>query len=140
MQGEEDFTNSYVDLSMCTREDLLKIENYVPEEKFNGVVIVPTDRAHSSGWRSMKYILVNGERIVGSLGGSSDLLHINGVGGYGLDFDTSIKTGKVDRVAYKIDCLNKSGCLRLFADHWLTLGDDYIGMGEFKIYAGDRIR
>lgn len=140
MQVKEDFTNLYVDPSMCTRKDLLKIDNYTPEERFNGVIIVPTYKKHSSGWRSMKYIFVNGERIVGALGGGSDVLHINGIGGYGLDFDTSIKTGTVKRVAYKIDCVNKSGCIRLFADHWLTLGDGYHGTSDFMIYAGDRIR
>lgn len=52
-------------VSICTRKELLGMENYLPEEKFNGVVIVPMSRTHMSGWRAMKYILVNGERIVG---------------------------------------------------------------------------
>lgn len=130
----------YVNLSLCTKKELLEMENYLPEEKFNGVVIVPMSKTHMSGWGAMKYVLVNGERIVGVLGGGSDVLHINGIGGYGLDFDTSIKTGKVDRVAYKIDCLRKSGCVRLFADHWLTLRDGYYGTSDFMIYAGERIK
>ena len=141
-KDEQTTATKYINLEQCTKKDLLEIENYAPEEKFNGVVIVPTNNTHSSGWRSMKYILVNGERIVGSLGGGSDVLHINGIGGfgYGADLDDSIKSGTVKRVAYKIDCLNKSGCLRLFADHWLTLGDDYLGTSDFMVYAGDRIK
>lgn len=127
-------------VSFCTKKELLEMENYYPDEKFNGVVIVPMNKTHMSGWRAMKYVLVNGEKIVGVLGGGSDVLHINGIGGYGLDFDNSIKTGTVKRVAYKIDCLRKSGCVRLFADHWLTLGNGYYGTSDFMIYAGERIK
>lgn len=132
--------NEYIDLELATRKDLLAIKNDLPDDKFNGIVIVPTNKKHPSGWRSMKYILVNVTTIVGALGGGSDVLHINGIGGYGLNFDEAIKTQKVERVAWKIDCLNKSGCLRLFADHWLTLGDGYHGTSDFMIYAGDRIK
>lgn len=132
--------NEYNNVSLLAKKDLAEMANYTPEEKFNGVVIVPLNKRHSSGFRAMKYILVNGERIVGVLGGESDILHINGIGGYGLDFDNSIKTGMVKRVGYSIDCLYRNGCIRLFSDHWLTLGNGYCNTSDFMIYAEERIK
>ena len=129
------------DLSLYTKKEFLEMENYVPKEKFNGVVIVPTNEIHPSGWRSMKYILVNRDTIVGVLGGGSDVIHINGIGGFGLDYEKTMRDGdKVDRVDWRIDCLDKSRCVRLFADHYLTLGDFYVGTSDFMIYVGDRIK
>ena len=50
-------------------------------KKFRNIIIIPTDEIHDSGFRCMKYILLNfaeygGYEVVGVVGGYSDVLHL----------------------------------------------------------------
>ena len=119
---------------LCTLEQFRSMENFAPKEPFSSVIIVPMNETHDSGYMCMKYILAVGSRIVGVLGGSSDILHINGIGGYGMTdtFEEVMRTQKVDRVDWRIDCLLFSNCIRLFSDR-LCVTDRFFG-SDFSIY------
>lgn len=116
-----------------TKSDFLKMENFLPKKPFNEVVIVPTRKMHESGYESMKFILASGSEIVGVVSGWSDVMHLNGIGGYGRDITTALKTRKVDLVGWRIDCLHKSHCVRLFTDKQLELDEGFIG-SDFIFY------
>ena len=103
-----------------TKEEYLALENKEPNGYFSQVIIVPTDKIHDSGYRCMKYILCEKNEIVGVIGGWSDVLHLNGIGGYGRNFNETIDTKKTDVIDWKIDCLPISGCLHLFANRKLS--------------------
>ena len=112
-----------------TKKELLEIENFMPTVDFNAIVIVPTKYKHDSGYRCMKFILCDGLKIVGAVSGCSDVVHINGIGGYGLSFD-----GQIKGYDWSIDCLFKSSCVRLFSSEKLTLGDYSIPFSSFEFY------
>ena len=45
-------------------------------KKYDNFIIVPTCEMHDSGFRCMKYILLNGLNVVGVVGGYSDVIHL----------------------------------------------------------------
>lgn len=102
------------EINNMTLEELRAIELFGEAAKFNAVVIVPMPDIHDSGYRCMKFILMNRGEVVGCVSGWSDVLHINGIGGYGLNWEETMKTGMTKVVDWSIDCLPESGCLRLF--------------------------
>ena len=114
-----------------TREELLAIDNFGEKVKFTGIVIVPTDEIHDSGYRCMKFILTDHMEIVGAVSGWSDVIHLNGIGGYGKEIFRM--DGLAKRIDWRIDCLAKSGCIRLFTKVQLVT-EDFIG-SDFIIYA-----
>ena len=129
-----------ININECTREYFVNLNYFKPIDNFNGVVIVPSDDIHDSGYRCMKFVLTNHGRVVGCVGGGSDVIHLNGIGGYGkyVDYEKVIKTGMVKRVDWSIDCL-PCGLLRLFCSSNLSI-DDFI-CSDFCLYVnkeGDR--
>lgn len=133
---EEDRMNTFV--MDCTLEDLRKIENFVPEKPFNAFVIVPTGDLHESGWGCMKFIFLRDREIIGAASGWSDVINLNGIGGYGLNYEESMRTQKVDRVSWSIDILPNSGCVRVFSDsHYLEY--DHLICSSFQIYTKEKI-
>ena len=119
-------------LSEYTREEFLAMENFGEDQKFTGIIIVPTDDLHDSGYRTMKFILTKRGSIVGAVSGWSDVVHINGIGGYGRNWEHTMTTQMVPRTAWSIDCLPVSGCVRLFTDK-LCRAEDFIG-SDFVFY------
>ena len=97
-----------------TLSEFRSMENFGQDAEFTSLVIVPMDELHDSGFRAMKFILCRDMEIVGVVGGWSDVVHIDGIGGYGLNWNESLKTGMKKVVGWSIDCLPTSGCLRLF--------------------------
>lgn len=100
--------------------------------EFYSLVIIPMDYAHDSGWMCMDFVAVNknGEPIC-KLSGRSDVLNLDGIGGYG---DWRIADGFprfVEPKGWSIDCL-PCGYLRLFARGPMTLG---ARLSNFEIYA-----
>jgi len=69
---------------------------------FDSLVILPTRRKHDSGYRMMDFVAVKNNKPICRLSGCSDVVHIGGLIGEGLNSNWSI------------DCLSKSGLLRLF--------------------------
>ena len=105
-------------------------------DTFTGFVIVPTGELHDSGFGCMKFVLTRHNEIVGAVGGGCDVVHLNGIGGYGLDWQKSLTDRRVPRIDWSIDLLPKSGCLRVFSSHRLTLQDALI-CSDFEVYDGD---
>ena len=120
-----------------TREEFLAIENHDPVGPFRDVIIVPTDDIHDSGFRCMKFIFVRQGAIVGAVSGCSDVLHLNGIGGYGKhgEFLETLASGMTKRIGWKIDCLPKSNCIRLMCDH--NLSADYMAVSDYSIFVED---
>lgn len=91
----------------CTKEDFLEMDWFYSGDRFNGVIMVPTENLHDSGVISMKLILCDGNNIVGVTGGKDVIQMFFG--------------GHADLL---IDCLPKSGCIRAFCDHELKRRHD----------------
>lgn len=117
-----------------TKKDFQAIENSSPTKPFSGFVIVPTGKKHDSGYGCMKFVLTSGDEIVGCVGGYSDVVHLNGIGGYGTDWERALATGYVPVTDWNIDLLPKSKCVRVFSHKGMTLPEDaWIG-SDFEVY------
>ena len=117
-------------------KEFKELEYFKPSEAFNGCVIIPTGEKHHSGYMCMKFALMHNDRVVGCVGGYCDIVHINGIGGYGMyttdNYLMRVKSRRVPLVAWCIDCL-PNGLLRLFSDRGLTIDD--IICSDFQLYA-----
>lgn len=96
-----------------TLEEYKAMGNFGEDSEFNSIIIVPTDEIHDSGFRCMKFILLDNMTIVGVVGGWSDVIHPNGIGNYGLNWKEYYGTRKVPYIGISMDCLKTSGCIRL---------------------------
>lgn len=114
-----------------TYKEFLKMKYFQNKNEFTSFVIVPTKEIHYSGYRCMKFILIDEEKIVGVVGGYSDVIHFNGIGGKGKFLEDAPNP---KGYAYKIDCLPKSGCLRVFIGKKVKMEvDDFIA-SDFLFY------
>jgi len=111
--------------------------------EFNSLVILPTRHKHDSGYRCMDFAACrrnDGGEIEPfcRLSGYSDVLHLGGIGGYGDDWLE--RYGHVPRltppVAWSMDCLPKSGLLRLFVPQHNLRAD--VAVSSFEVYAVPR--
>lgn len=125
-------------IKSMTLEDLLA----VPYSKtlgeigpFKGFIIVPTGDLHDSGFGCMKFVLTLNDDIVGAVGGGCDVVHLNGIGGYGFDWQKSLTDRMVPVIDWSIDLLPKSGCLRVFSSHKLMIQNQFI-CSDFEVYDG----
>ena len=122
-----------MDIFNMTKEDFEK----VPERggwsrdigKFDSLVIIPQDYPHDSGWMCMDFVAVSkeGEPIC-KLSGCSDVLNLDGIGGYGRD---DFMFNHIKPKGWCIDCL-PCGYLRLFSNSVLTVGP---ALSNFAVYA-----
>ena len=111
----------------ATREEFLNLEYKRPEKTFDGFVIIPTGELHDRGYMCMKFALTNHDEVVGCVGGGSDVIHLNGIGGYGKNYGDIPK-----RQDWSIDCL-ENGLLRVFSfTHDLEI--DRIICSDFCVY------
>ena len=125
------------DVFGMTKKELLAIEERKPTSTFNAFVIVPTGERHDSGYECMKFILTDRREIVGAVGGSSDVVHLNGIGGYGENWAQTFDRGVAPIVDWSIDLLPKSHCVRVFCSRELYLKDGFI-CSDFEVYARER--
>lgn len=115
----------------ATKEEFLNLEYKRPEGPFDGFVIIPTGELHDSGFMCMKFALTYHYEVVGCVGGGSDVIDLNGIGGYGKDFNKA-----PIRQDWSIDCL-KNGLLRVFSQsHNLELPE--FVLSDFEIYIGGK--
>lgn len=117
----------------------------LPERKWNEdigefdcMVIMPTKHIHSSGFRQMDFVAVKDMVPICKLSGCSDIIHIEGIGGYGKDwlekFGTIPESSEIK--SWNIDCLRKSGLLVIFCyNRTLTAGN---ALSSFEIYSNSR--
>lgn len=112
-------------------EDFKKLEFQRPTGHFDSFIIIPTGEMHDSGYGCMKFALFNGEKYVGCVGGGSDVIHFNGIGGYGRSW---IKMPKeVPVVDFCMD-LFPNGLFRVFSSKCYLFIDSVI-CSDFNIYA-----
>ena len=118
-----------------TKEDFDKVPKRVGFSKdigeFSALVIIPQDYAHDSGFMCMDFVAVSkeGEPIC-RLSGFSDVLNIDGIGGYG-NWRGGELPSRIEPKGWSIDCL-PCGYLRLFSRSTLTAGPT---LSSLEIYA-----
>ena len=125
------------ELNEMTRKDF----DTLPERKCNevlegcdSIVIIPSRKKHDSGYACFGYIAVKGDTAWKCGGG--DVIHIDGIGGYGKDWVTrNIGVPRmVDVKGWNIDCLMKSGYLRIWSSTGkITCDPDLSSMEIFSI-------
>ena len=134
-----------LDFMTATLEELQNVPFYFePGMVFDRLIIVPQQEIHDSGYAMMSYILTRKAEIVGKIGTSSDVLHLDGIGGYG-EWDPS--KGAPPRTApiraWSIDCLPGSKCVSLFCGYnEMKLEDSFDGIGnclsDISVYGRDK--
>lgn len=107
------------DMNEWTRKDFEKL----PHRKygqdigaFNSMVILPSRRLHDSGYRCLDFVACKGGAPFMRLSGCSDVIHIEGIGGYGkrkMILNEPLPR-MIPPVGWNIDCLKKSGLLRIW--------------------------
>ena len=101
----------------------------------DSIVIIPgrSRDLHDSGYRAMDFAAVKDGKAFCLLAGGSDVIHIDGIGGFGDNWLNKYKT--VPRLippsGWSIDCLPKSGLLRMFCDGKIRVG---AALSSFEIY------
>lgn len=83
------------------------VDGFIDSIAFREIIIVPTNEIHDSGFRCMKYVLINHEpefdSVVGVIGGYSDVFHL-----------WTLNNSEISYV--NIDCLPESNCIRVMFD------------------------
>lgn len=121
-----------------TKEDFNKVPVYdgtnADLNDFRSLVIIPTGDLHDSGFMCMEYCMVNQElEPLARVSGVSDVLHLDGIGGYG-DWDPSKGAPKlIVPKGWNIDCL-PCGYLRLFSRNGMFFNSKFFG-SSVEVYA-----
>lgn len=105
--------------------------------EFNSMIILPgrAKDLHDSNYRCMDFVAVRMGKPICKLSGCSDVIHVDGIGGYGDEwlrkYGTVPKT--IPPSGWSIDCLKKSGLLHM----WPNSGRMKSGraLSSFEIYA-----
>lgn len=114
--------------------------------EFRSFVIIPvynedgTIDLHDSGWGCMEFCLINQHNEpIGKIGGGSDVVNLDGIGGYG---DNWLKFAGVPRIipvhGWSIDLL-PCGYLNVWTKRTLYLRDRII-CSNFEVFSEDEIR
>lgn len=120
-------------------ESLPRPNSYANEDvgEVDSLVIIPTRYTHDSGYRCMQFATIQNGVPTYLISGCSDVIHISGIGGYNHNHSQSmneyskrITSGMTPSVAWKIDCLPKSGLLRLFCNKKMYIG---ASVSDFEI-------
>lgn len=119
-----------------TKEDFTKIpfrNDSTDLSDFYSAVIIPTEDMHDSGFMCMDFVAINSKREpICRLSGCSDVLDLDGIGGYGEHRDfTSVK---IEIKGWKIDCI-PCGYLRILAKNGYKLKADYFAGSNYSLYA-----
>jgi hypothetical protein len=123
-----------LNIMKMTRKQFLELPRRKWDEdigKFNCLVILPGTTRHDSGFRCMSFVACNFKHPICILGGCSDVVHIDGIGGYGKWEGGAISKNVLVK-GWSIDCLPVSGLLRLFSNGELTVGVD---LSSFEVYS-----
>ena len=90
--------------------DELKHRDWDEDVICDSIIILPgrSRDLHDSGYRCMDFVAVKNDEPICLLAGGSDVIHIDGIGG------ADLRKGSFGDGAWSIDCLPKSGLLRLW--------------------------
>lgn len=97
--------------------------------KFDSIIIIPTTHKHDSGYRCMEYCAIKNDEPIGIFGGYSDVMHLDGIGGYG-QWTQTIPT-KFDKKPWSIDCL-PCGYLHLWCNGYSLVASGCLS--DFELY------
>jgi hypothetical protein len=93
---------------------------------------------HDSGYRCMDFVASKGNKPICRLSGCSDVIHFDGIGGYG--YNWLEKHGTVPKLVvpsgWTIDCLLNSGLLRVFCNGEIKATNR--ALSSFEIYQIER--
>ena len=114
--------------------------------EFSSFVIIPVENEdgtidlHDSGYGCMEFCLVDGgNNPICRVGGGTDVVNIDGIGGYGAD---RLSKGHVPRLipvhGWSIDLL-PCGYFRMFTKRVLFLRDGFVG-SNFEVFSEDMPR
>ena len=100
------------------------------------LVIIPTRHTHDSGYRCMKFAVIQNGIPTYLVSGCSDVIHLGGIGGYNKciannSYINRVKNKQVPVCSWSIDCLPTSGLLRIFCDKKMYLG---ASLSSFEIF------
>ncbi len=111
------------------RKYLSKIFKWIAEPN-----IYDINGLHDSGFRLMNFVAVLKDKPFIKLSGCSDVIHINGIGGLGENWVQKYGSvpNLIEPISWSIDCLPKSGLLRIFADRKITVGD---ALSSFEVFS-----
>jgi hypothetical protein len=130
-----------MDINKMTRKQF----NDLPDREWNedigtfdSMVLIPLRRLHDSGYRLMDFVAVrNGEPLC-KLSGCSDVIHFDGIGGYGDNWFKKYGTVPQSLPArdWNIDCLKVSGYLRIFSQRYNLKAAP--ALSSFEFYAVEK--
>lgn len=100
------------------------------------LVIIPTRHTHDSGYRCMKFAVIQNGIPTYLVSGCSDVIHLGGIGGYNKciannSYINRVENKQVPVCSWSIDCLPTSGLLRIFCDKKMYLG---ASLSSFEIF------
>lgn len=123
-------------ISEMTRADFNAVpmrDNWQAEIRCDSLVILPLRTKHDSGYRCMDFVACAKNEPICRLSGCSDVIHFEGIGGYGYRwlqrfgrYPDTIRPSD-----WNIDCLPKSGLLRIWSRHGLICG---VAVSSFELY------
>ena len=125
-----------MDILEMTRKDFESLQHRGRNEdigKFDCLVILPSRGIHDSGYRLLDFVACNNNHPICRMSGRSDVIHFNGIGGFGYKWFEKYGTcpETIEPIAWNIDCLPKSGLLRIFTYDKLVAG---ASLSSFEIY------
>jgi hypothetical protein len=126
-----------IDFMKAKKTDFKKLpridELKVTEREFDSLIIIPERYKHDSGYLCMSVVGCKGSKAVCIMGGGSDVIHFDGIGGYG-NWCKGVGSKIPDKIppkAWSIDCI-PCGYLRIFAYGNISIGSCF---SSFEIYA-----
>lgn len=122
--------------NFSSRKEFYELKPFEPKEPFNGFIVIPEmgDELHDSGYRFLKIALTNHGRVVGCVEGCTDVIHLNGIGGYGKyndKYEDRVRTRTAPVIDWSID-VAPNGLVRVFCTKELEL--DSFPLSDLPIY------
>jgi len=132
MKGTTDQTKSANEMSRAELLAATPRQNWNEEVVCRSLVLVPTGRTHDSGFGAMEFVALDADlQPICRMSGCSDVVQIDGIGGYG---EWNASGGLPDAVpphGWSIDCLRKSRLLRIFCNGPIKCGPS---LSSFEVY------
>ena len=103
----------------------------------DSLIVLPTRRTHDSGYRCMRFVTIQNGIPTYVISGCSDVIHLGGIGGLNVKpFNSSthryrLASQKTPSIDWSIDCLPKSGLLRIFCGKKLIVG---ASLSSFELF------
>ena len=133
-----------MDINKMSKSDFLSIRRREWNEEvgeFDYLVIIPGNSRdlHDSGYRHITYCLCKGNEPICLTSGGSDVIHLDGIGGYGQRPHNYVAglPHMIPPSGWNMDCLPKTGYLCLWANSKLVCDAD---LSSFEVYATGKNR